>query len=59
MKTPIIIGLSAFVLFFVLLIIIGASYPFAGSLVIAFLIFEIALYHYFKRKKERHRNFDD
>ncbi|SIS58083.1 hypothetical protein [Salimicrobium flavidum] len=59
MKIPIIIGVSAFVLFFVLLIIIGASYPFAGSLIISFLIFEIALYHHFKRQKEKHRKFPD
>lgn len=59
MKTPILIGISAFVLFFVLLIILEASYPLGGSLIIAFLIFEIALYHHFKRQKERHRNLDD
>ncbi|WP_347861654.1 hypothetical protein U0355_13720 [Salimicrobium sp. PL1-032A] len=59
MKTPILIGISAFILFYVLLIILEASYPLGGSLIIAFLIFEIALYHYFKRQRDRHRTFDD
>ncbi|SDY20232.1 hypothetical protein [Salimicrobium album] len=59
MKVPVVTGITAFVFFLVLFIIIDSPLPFVGALFVAVFIFEIAFYHHFAQKRDRLRHPSD
>jgi len=54
LKLPLIAGLAAFILTFLVTFLIESPYPFWASLVVAFIIFEISYYYFFNKEKRQY-----